>query len=104
MNAPLSDGKSPWSVYQLTDVQFSVVAVLDIAARVLERVEYTPYGVAVNQPAADFNGDGAVTIGDATVGSTSFLAAMFQSPTPATVDWDRSGLPPSVPFDLPPKS
>jgi RHS repeat-associated protein len=83
-------------LWQLGDVQFSVVAVLDQAGRVMERVEYSPYGVARNMPIGDFTGDGTVTTGDL-YGSTGvfdgLLPAFFAAK--ATGDWDRSGVPPT---------
>jgi len=42
------------------DVQFSPIAILDDAAAEVERISYTPYGVARHHPEADVTGDGAV--------------------------------------------
>jgi len=48
-------GVSLW--YQITDSQFSVVAVLDRNGSLNERVAYDAYGVARHRPAGDVNGD-----------------------------------------------
>jgi hypothetical protein len=47
---------SQW--YFITDSQFSVVAVLDHAKSLYDRIEYDAYGVARHRPSGDANGDG----------------------------------------------
>ena len=48
----------------ITDLQFSVMAVVDQAGAIVERVSYGPYGDPRHHPHADLNGDGAVTFAD----------------------------------------
>jgi hypothetical protein len=48
---------TPTDYYHLTDPLFSTVAVVDHAAKVLERIEYTAYGLALHHPPADITGD-----------------------------------------------
>ncbi|MBX3323307.1 MAG: hypothetical protein KF757_09985 [Phycisphaeraceae bacterium] len=51
--------------FMATDVQFSVVAVLDDAGVLHERVAYSPYGRAEHRWGGDINGDGAIDDFDA---------------------------------------
>ena len=48
----------------LTDVMFSVRAIVDGEGRLHTRLDYTPYGVAMHGFAADVNGDGVVNFID----------------------------------------
>lgn len=48
--------------YHLTDAQFSTVAIIDDAAKVKERVDYTPYGVAMHRHRADFTGERLINV------------------------------------------
>lgn len=74
-------------LWQLSDIQFSVVAVLSNASEVLERVEYSPYGVAKHMYGVDFDGDGVYENTDF---SPDFLDAWFAGKQ--TTDWDRDGV------------
>jgi RHS repeat-associated protein len=52
--------------FQLSDAQYSVRAVLDAGAKLVERVDYTAYGAARHHWAGDVDGDGAVSSSDST--------------------------------------
>ena len=79
--------------YQLTDAQFSVVAVLAEGVYwpyVCERVEYTPYGVAAavtEHAEGEFNGDDVLDPDDL----ADFMGAYFSIPPAASADWTRDG-------------
>jgi len=79
--------------YFLCDRKYDVIAVLrdNGAASLIERVRYTPYGVARHEPASDMDGDGSVS-------STELLAILPLLGTPFTspnynpdLDVDRDG-------------
>lgn len=53
--------------YYLTDVQFSVMATIDETAAIVERVNYTPYGIARHHRLADLDGDGDTDGDDETI-------------------------------------
>ncbi|MBL4697771.1 MAG: hypothetical protein JKX70_02955 [Phycisphaerales bacterium] len=53
--------------FYLTDAMFSVRAMTDRAGYVRERIDYTPYGVAMHRYAGDYNGDGVIGTGDLTI-------------------------------------
>ena len=66
------DGDGDWDdsnseYYYLTDVMFSVRALVDSAGRVQERIDYTPYGVATHRFGADFNEDGLINSYDTSI-------------------------------------
>ena len=91
------EGRTAKRWWYLTDVQFSVVGLIDPTwgSMVVERVEYSPYGVPLYQPATDFDGDGDVDVGD----EFAFLDAWYAQfggsgigPGPASADRDRSGV------------
>ncbi len=50
--------------FYLTDAMFSVRALLNSAGDMHERIDYTPYGVAMHRYAADINNDGLVDFFD----------------------------------------
>lgn len=52
--------------YYLTDVMFSVRALVDSSGLLHTRLDYTPYGVAMHGKAADINGDGLLNSFDLT--------------------------------------
>ena len=90
------EGRTAKRWWYLTDVQFSVVGLIDPTwgSMVTERVEYSPYGVPLYQPATDFDGDGDVDTAD----EFAFLDAWYAQfggsgigPGPASADRDRSG-------------
>jgi hypothetical protein len=57
-------GQITRTYYQLTDAQFSTVALVSSSAVVTERVTYSAYGEARHHWLADVDGDGAVTQDD----------------------------------------
>ena len=90
------EGRTAKRWWYLTDVQFSVVGLIDPTwgSMVTERVEYSPYGVPLYQPATDFDGDGDVDVGDESAFLDSWYAQFGGSgigPGPASADRDRSG-------------
>jgi RHS repeat-associated protein len=70
------------SWYALSDVQFSLVALITPTARVAERVVYDPYGRARHYFPADYNGDGVVTTPD-------IIAHLSDWYTHLSADWTR---------------
>ncbi|MBX3408177.1 MAG: RHS repeat-associated core domain-containing protein [Phycisphaeraceae bacterium] len=81
------DAETPgW--FALTDVQFSVVALLTPEGRIVERVVYDPYGRGRHHFAADYDGNGAVEVPDLN-GTYGHLTAWFADDMQA--DWDRNG-------------
>jgi RHS repeat-associated protein len=73
------------SWYALTDVQFSVVALITPTALVAERVVYDPYGRARQHHPTDYDGDGDATISDLYAFMSARTAGHIQA------DWDRDG-------------
>jgi YD repeat-containing protein len=61
---PDGDFTNAETMYALTDRLYSVVGLVGISGRMLERVQYTPYGVASAWHFADLNRDGYVNGGD----------------------------------------
>lgn len=57
------DAGDDWHYY-ITDAQFSVRALVDDSAALVERVEYTPYGVGKHHHPEDADGDGDVDAAD----------------------------------------
>ena len=69
------------SLYALCDRKYDVIAMTDASGNVMERIEYTPYGVASPRLHEDINNDGVVNGGDigfitnswgATIGSQGY--------------------------------
>ncbi|MBX3404175.1 MAG: RHS repeat-associated core domain-containing protein [Phycisphaeraceae bacterium] len=81
------DAETPgW--FALTDVQFSVVALMTPEGRIVERVVYDPCGRGRHHYAADYDGNGAVEVADLN-GTYGHLTAWFADDMQA--DWDRDG-------------
>ncbi len=53
--------------HYLTDAMFSVRALTDSGGYVRERIDYTPYGVAMHRYAGDYSGDGVIGAADLTI-------------------------------------
>ena len=70
--------------FALTDVQFSVVALMTPEARIAERVVYDPYGRGRHYFPSDYNGDTLVNVPDL---NSHFLSAWFADNLSA--DWTR---------------
>ncbi len=77
----------------LNDTQFSVVAVIDNAGALLERVEYDPYGQAQHHWPEGITGavGGGVTSADATAASGAVGKSIGQTGYLADADLDRDG-------------
>ena len=70
-------GEGTW--FYLTDVQFSVVALLDDIAVLSERVRYDAYGRARHRWPADLDGDGDSDSGDHTLQLAAASTAIHAS-------------------------
>ena len=70
-------GEGTW--FYLTDVQFSVVALLDNIAVLAERVRYDAYGRARHRWPADLDGDGDSDSGDHTLQLAAASTAIHAS-------------------------
>jgi RHS repeat-associated protein len=81
---PDFDPAETGSWYALTDVQFSVIALMTPEARIAERVVYDPYGRGRHYFPADYNGDTLVNVPDL---NSHFLSAWFADNLSA--DWTR---------------
>ena len=79
--------------FYLTDVMFSVRAIVDGEGRLHTRLDYTPYGVAMHGFAADVNGDGVVNSFDLTAFNAVYNAGTALRPgaTGYDPDADLSG-------------
>ncbi len=75
--------------FQLTDRQFSVVAVVDESGMLMERVTYDPYGRAQHRWPGDFNGDGYADSTD--TGALAWYEQIGDVDYRADHDLDRSG-------------
>lgn len=73
------------SWYALSDVQFSVVALITPTALVAERVVYDPYGRARQHHPTDYDGNGDATITDLYAFMSARTAGDIQA------DWERDG-------------
>tara|TARA_R110002072_G_C7977582_1_gene535741 strand:+ start:15436 stop:22821 length:7386 start_codon:yes stop_codon:yes gene_type:complete len=76
--------------HYLTDVMFSVRAIVDYAGMIAERVDYTPYGVAQLSYPGDVNNDGNFNFLDLSVATTSSVVPGDSNFDP-DVDFDFSG-------------
>ncbi len=74
--------------FYLTDVMFSVRAVVDGTGLLHTRLDYTPYGVAMHGKAADVNGDGALTFADIGIASQNYNAGTPLQPGQTNYDPD----------------
>lgn len=68
--------------FYLTDVMFSVRGLVDSSGVIQERIDYTPYGVAMHRYSADVNDDGALNTFDV----LAMSAAVGASPAPIPGD------------------
>lgn len=82
----IGQGTSGWlgandqAYYHLTDAQFSTVAMITaVGSKLVERVDYTPYGVGSHKYGHDVNGDGAVTTSTGTAGTDGYLVDQLAS-------------------------
>ena len=77
----------------LTDMQFSTVAILDEAGRLLERTRYQTYGQGLHEWPGDFNGDGFVDDTDnAALSTVAANAPVIGDPTyDPDMDLNRNG-------------
>jgi RHS repeat-associated protein len=83
-------GDGTW--YAITDVQFSVVAMIDSAAKLVERNFYEPYGTSKYRYFDDVDGDGDVDATDKTTVTGLSGMKIYQSGYVADADIDRSGV------------
>ena len=77
-------------MFHATDAQFSSVAVLLNNGSLLERVAYSPYGVARHQWPADASGDGAVNSADLSIVLSSY-GSITSSTYRSEADFNRDG-------------
>ena len=77
-------------MFHATDAQFSSVAVLLDNGSLLERVAYSPYGVARHQWPADASGDGAVNSADLSIVLSSY-GSITSSTYRSEADFNRDG-------------
>ncbi len=78
--------------YQLSDAQFSTVAVLDEAMSIAERVRYYPYGSALRSPPGDIDGNGSCDFLDEGVMQSTQYYVIDQPGYEADADIDRNGI------------
>jgi RHS repeat-associated protein len=74
--------------FYLTDVMFSVRAIVDGEGRLHTRLDYTPYGVAMHGKAADVNGDGALAFSDISAFNTVYNSGTALRPGATGYDPD----------------
>lgn len=86
-----SGGGGDGIFFMATDIQFSVVAVLDDAGVLYERVAYSPYGRAEHRWGGDVNGDGAVDYYDAQAVINGAGKSIGDSGYHPDLDLDRDG-------------
>ncbi len=79
-------------LYALTDQQFSVIALVSNTGRLIERVEYSPYGEARHRPRHDITGDGAVSADDRTKALAANNKRIYQSGYDPDADVNRDGI------------
>jgi RHS repeat-associated protein len=77
--------------YHLTDHQFSTVALIDNAAKLVERVTYDAYGEARQHHAADLTGDGAVGTADQTAMAAAYKGKIGDAEYNVDADISRTG-------------
>lgn len=98
-NNVASDGGSPdytdtgdrTSDYALSDLQFSVVALVAGDGTLVQRLSYDAFGEARHQPARDINGDGAVDATDWNIARGAQNKSIGQTGYNPDADWDRNG-------------
>jgi len=78
--------------YYCSDVMFSTVAVIDDAAKLVERVRYTPYGQARHSWKDDVDGDGDSDSTDQSLITSAINKLMGGSGYNVDADINRSGL------------
>lgn len=80
------------SFHLITDAQFSVVASMGPGLSVpVDRIEYSPYGVAFANPGGDADGSGEVDINDYTL-VAAFASDITSNMYAAEYDFNRDGL------------
>jgi RHS repeat-associated protein len=89
---PLGAGGPQLVAFHLTDAQFSTVALVSQVGALLERVAYTAYGVARQQPSADVTGEGAVDGADLGVLLTAFDAEIGDPEYRSEADLNLDGV------------
>ena len=87
---PAEDNGHEVKMFHATDAQFSSVAVLLDNGSLLERVAYSPYGVARHQWPADASGDGAVNSADLSIVLSSY-GSITGSTYRSEADFNRDG-------------
>jgi len=78
-------------MFHATDAQFSSVAILLDNGSLLERVAYSPYGVARHQWPADASGDGAVNSTDLSIVLSAY-GAITSGNYKSEADFNRDGV------------
>jgi RHS repeat-associated protein len=87
---PAEEDGAEVRMFHATDAQFSSVAVLLNNGSLLERVAYSPYGVARHQWPADASGDGAVNSADLSIVLSSY-GSITSSTYRSEADFNRDG-------------
>lgn len=87
--ANVTGGEIERTSFQLTDRQFSVIAVLDETSALMERVTYDPYGRAQHRWPGDFNGDWYADSAD--TGGMALFSPIDDPGYKADEDLDRNG-------------
>lgn len=77
--------------YALSDHQFSVIALIDSAANLIERVSYTPYGEARHHWMLDVDGDGDIDATDEALVTAALYTNIYQSGYNVDADFNRDG-------------
>jgi hypothetical protein len=81
------------SYHLLTDVQFSVVATIGPGLSTpVDRIEYSPYGVAGSTPAGDVDRSGEVDINDLTIVNALWSKAIGEAEYTPDFDFNRDGV------------
>jgi RHS repeat-associated protein len=87
---PAEEDGAEVRMFHATDAQFSSVAVLLDNGSLLERVAYSPYGVARHQWPADASGDGAVNSADLSIVLSSY-GSIAGTTYRSEADFNRDG-------------
>jgi RHS repeat-associated protein len=87
---PAEEDGAEVRMFHATDAQFSSVAVLLDNGSLLERVAYSPYGVARHQWPADASGDGAVNSADLSIVLSSY-GSITSTTYRSEADFNRDG-------------
>jgi hypothetical protein len=81
-------GANADNFFYLTDVMFSVRAIVDGEGRLHTRLDYTPYGVAMHGKAADVNGDGVLNFNDIAAFSAVYSGGPTTTLRPGQTGYD----------------